>query len=163
MFTLVALVGPLLGWLQSTALAQTVAESLLLTGFLSSVHLLGLTLIVGSALVSSLRLIGVMLPASPVRSVTDPAGLGIWVGLTISVVTGVLLVAPRGPYAADNGFFQTKMLLLAAAVVVHATLYRRVTRRHDSTPMMLRLTGALGLSLWSGVAVAGCAYILLEY
>ena len=32
---LVALVGPLLGWLQSTALAQTVAESLLLTGFLS--------------------------------------------------------------------------------------------------------------------------------
>ena len=63
----------------------------------------------------------------------------------------------------ENGFFQTKMLLLAAAVVVHATLYRRVTRRHDSTPMMLRLTGALGLSLWSGVAVAGCAYILLEY
>ena len=163
MFSVFALVEPMLGWLQSTSLAQTVAQSLLLTGFLSSVHLLGLTLVVGGALVSSLRLLGLMLPGAPLGSVTGPAGRGIWIGLAISVVTGVLLVSPRGIYAAENNFLQIKMLLLVTAVLMHATLYRHVDRAPDPKPLTLRVTGTLGLVLWGGVAVAGCAYILLEY
>lgn len=163
MHTTLALVAPVLGWLQSTALAQTVAGSQLLTGFLSSVHLLGLMLVLGGALVSSLRLLGVMLTAAPLRSVTGPAGRGIWIGLLVSVATGVLLVSPRGPYAAGNSFFQLKMLLLVSAVLFHATLYRRVTNTGDSRPLTQRAVGAVGLTLWGGVAVAGCAYILLEY
>jgi hypothetical protein len=163
MFTALLLVEPLLEWLQSTGTAQAIAQSLMLTGFLSSVHLLGLMLVVGGALVSSLRLLGIMLADVPISSVAGPTGRGIVAGLLISVTTGFLLVSPRALAAFDNGFFQIKMVLLLAAVLLHVTLFRRVTRQVDVGPLMLKATGALGLGLWGGVAAAGCAYILLEY
>jgi hypothetical protein len=154
--------GPLLAWLQASRIAATVGGSTQLTGFLSAIHLLGLTLVVGGALVSSLRLLGALLPERPVRDVTAAAGQGMLLGLTISVTSGLLLFAPRASAAAENTFFQVKMLLLVAASVFHFAVYRRVSRRRDASAGVLRLTGALGLALWFGVALAGCAFILLE-
>lgn len=161
--TLLSLAAPLLDWVQSTAIAQAVAQSLYLTGILSSIHLVGLMLVVGGALVSGLRMLGLLLVATPISAVTAPAGRGMLLGLFVSTTTGLLLVAPRALPAAENGFFQIKMLLLFAAVVLHVTLYRRVTRQEDPRPLTVRITGALALALWGGVAAAGCAYILLEY
>jgi hypothetical protein len=152
----------LLGRLQSSGLATAIGESALATGLLSSIHLLGLTLIVGGALVSGLRLLGVMFARRPVPEVTLGIRRGIAIGLVISAVTGFLLMAPRATSAFRNEFFQTKMLLLAAAVVFHFSWCRAITARAGAKPVALRLTGALGLVLWFGVAVAGCAYILLE-
>jgi uncharacterized protein DUF6644 len=143
-------------------MATTIAQSQLLNGFLSGIHLLGLTLIVGGALVSSLRLLGIIFPERPVLAVTAAAGRGIILGLAVSVATGFPLFASRATTIAENGFFQIKMLLLVTAVVFHFTLYRRVTRRLDVQPRLLKFTGAWGLALWFGVAAAGCAFILLE-
>ena len=153
---------PALAWLQSTRIATTIGHSNLLTGFISAIHLLGLTLIAGAALVSSLRLLGVVFPERPVPDITGAARRGIALGLAVSVGSGLLLFAPRAATVFDNGFFQLKMLLLTAAVVFHWTLYRNVTGRADAGPFLLRLTGTLGLTLWFGVALAGCAFILLE-
>ena len=157
-----SMVDTFLDWFQSTVLAETVGQSLLLTGFLSSVHLLGMTLVVGGALVASLRLLGILLPDRPVVTVTGPAGRGIMTGLAISVSTGLLLVAPRAFGAFENRFFRVKMLLLLGAVILHVTLFRSVTRQASQRPLILKITGACELALWAGVAVAGCAFILLE-
>jgi len=54
------------------------------------------------------------------------------------------------------------MLLLASAVVFHFGVCRGASRHIDATLSRARLTGGLGLLLWFGVAVAGCAFILLE-
>lgn len=152
----------LLAWVETTRIATTVKESLLLTGGLSAVHLLGFTLVTGGALVANLRLLGVLFPERPVADVTIPAGRGIAVGLAVSVATGLLLFAPRALAASANGTFQLKMLLLVAAAVFHATLHRRVAQRAPATKPVLRMTGAVGLALWLGVALAGSAFILLE-
>lgn len=154
--------GPLLAWVQGTRIAATIGQSTLLIGFISAIHLLGLTLLVGGALVSSLRMLGVILIEHPVIDITPAPGRGMIVGLTISVTTGLLLFAPRASAAAENSFFQVKMLLLFAAAMFHFAVYRRVSRRTDARPSVVKFTGGLGLALWVGVAIAGCAFILLE-
>lgn len=152
---------PFLESLQASRLATTVGGSTLLLGLLSAIHLIGLTLLVGGALVSSLRLLGVLLADHPVIDVTATPGRGMLLGLSISVASGLLLFAPRAPAAVENGIFQTKMLLLLAAAVVHFAVQRRAVRRPHTPRWVLKLAGASGL-LWFGVAAAGCAYILLE-
>lgn len=149
-------------WLQTTRVAATVGDSNLLMGALSATHLVGFTLITGGALVSNLRMLGVLLSGQPVLDITRPASRGIAVGLVISVVTGVLLFSPRATAASRNGIFQIKMLCLIAAAVFQYSLHRAVARRSAASPGLLRATGAVGLSLWLGVALAGCAFILLE-
>ena len=149
---------PFLAWIQATRIATTIGQSTLLTGFLSAIHLLGLTLLVGGALVSGLRMLGIILTDRPTSDVAPGPVRGMFAGLVISVGSGLLLFAPRASAAAENSFFQVKMLLLCAAVAFHFAVYRGASRRSDDA----KLTGGVGLILWFGVAVAGCAFILLE-
>jgi uncharacterized membrane protein len=148
-------------WLESTRLAKTVGDSLYLTGFLSSVHLLGMTLVAGGALLSGLRLLGRVFTDQPIRAVTTVTSRAIVIGLGISVTTGILLLAPRATKVSQNGYFQIKMILLVAAVACHVSLFRMVTVRPQTTRAVTRLTGALGVTLWFGVVLAACAFILL--
>lgn len=148
-------------WLEGTRLAMTVRDSLMLTGALSAVHLVGFTLTTGGALVANLNLLGLLFPDRPPIEVTRPATRGIAFGLAISALTGALLFAPRATVASVNGIFQVKMLLLVTAVLFHAFVHQRVARAE--TPSSVRRgTGAIGLLLWIGLALAGCAFILLE-
>lgn len=152
----------LFSWLQATAVAAAVGQSVLLTGALSAVHLLGFTLITGGAFVANLRLLGILLTDRAPWEISRPASRGIALGLVMSVATGILLLSPRAVAASANRIFQIKMLLLASAAVFHFTVHRAVSRRGQVSRAALRLTGAAGFLLWFGLALAGCAFILLE-
>jgi len=154
--------GPLAAWLQTTGMATAVGESTLLSGLLSGMHLIGLTLLVGGALVSMLRLLGLIFPDRPVSDITAATDRGMMLGLAISIATGFLLLAPRASQFIGNSSFQTKMLVLLSAGLFHFAVRRRVIRRSDAGPGALGLAGACGFALWFGVALAGCALILLE-
>lgn len=149
-------------WIQASGVAGAVRDSLLLTGALSAMHVLGFTLVTGGALIGNLRLLGLLLTDHPVLDVTRPAGRGVAVGLTISLPTGALLFAPRATQASINTIFQVKMALRALATAFHFTIHRSATRRASVAPNGLRTIGATSLLLWAGVAMAGCAFILLE-
>ena len=154
--------GSFFSWLEATDVARAIAESLFATASLSALHVIGFTLITGSALVANLRLLGVFLNQRPIFEVTGPARRAIAVGLAVSVATGLLLFAARAASISVNGTFQVKMLLLVAAAVFHFTVHRNVTQGASGTAPLLRATGAVGLALWLGVAAAGCVFILLE-
>jgi len=149
-------------WLQATGIATTIDQSTMLTGLLSATHLLGLTLLVGGALVSGLRMLGVLLPERPHPEIAGTAFRGMTLGLAISVTTGLLLFAARATTVAEKGTFQLKMVLLFSAAVFHFVAYRKVTRQTHVRPLQLQLTGAFALALWFGVALAGSAFILFE-
>ena len=160
-------------WLESTGVAVAVRDTLLLNAGLSAVHLIGFTLTTGGALVANLNLLGVLFPGRPPIEVTRPASRGIALGLAISVLTGVLLFAPRATVASANWIFQLKMTLLATAVLFHVFVHRRVARSPGHNHMSGRrtrswargaqqATAVVGLLLWTGLALSGCAFILLE-
>lgn len=149
-------------WVETTVLAIAIRESLRLTAGLSAAHLVGFTLVTGGALVANLRLLGVLLPGRPAAQITDPAARGIAVGLALSVTTGLLLFGPRASSAAANSTFQLKMGLLVAAAAFHFVVHRQVARHGTASTAVQRMTGAVGLALWTSLALAGCAFILLE-
>ena len=156
---------PLYAWIQSTSVATLVSQTLLLNACLSSLHLVGGTLLVGGVLVSSLRLMGAVLRGRPVAEVTGAMRTGILIGLAINIVTGLLMVSPRIADAAANWIFQSKMALLAAAVIFHFGWYRPAARgnRPSFLPgLPAGAVGAIGLALWLGVLAAGVGFILLE-
>ena len=81
--------------------------------------------------------------------------------MSVAVVTGALLVSPRIVNAASNTFFRTKMLLLASALLCHLTLFQRASTMTLQGRRSVGV-GALALTLWLGVVLAGAAFILLE-
>jgi hypothetical protein len=107
-------------------------------------------------------MVGVILTDRPLSEVTPGPRGAMIVGLMISAVSGLLLFSPRAAAAAENSFFQIKMTLLCAAALFHFAVYRGVSQRTDAESSVVKLTGGLGLILWSGVAIAGCAFILFE-
>ena len=115
----------------------------------------------GSTLISNLRLVGVFLADRPLDEVTRPAARAAWIALVISAATGGLLFVPRASGAVENPTFQLKMLLLFTAVGVQALAVPRVAHARLQ-PAAARATGAAGLLLWLGLALAGCAFILFE-
>jgi uncharacterized membrane protein SirB2 len=159
--TIRPIIASMLEWLQATPVAEAISQSLLLNAALSSVHLLGITLLVGSVLVSSLRLIGVAFVDWPAAEVTRTTRSGTLLGLAVTVGTGLFLVSPRAVNAAGNSFFQTKLALLAAALILSFTFFRHAsatTAERRRAPVV----GMVTLLLWLGVVVSGAAFILLE-
>jgi hypothetical protein len=146
-----------LSWVETTALALRVRDSLLLTASLSAIHLLGVTLVGGSALFSGLRLAGLLLRDQPIETILRPAGRTIALGLLLAMGTGVLLVLPRLSGAVQNEFFRWKMAFLAAALLTQWAGFRRLAAGRPSRGLALVTSSAC-----LAIVVAGAAFILLE-
>jgi len=122
--------------LQSSWFAGVISELPLATASLSSLHLLGFTLVMGSALFCGLHLLGLLLPGQPTAAIVRPAAM--------------------------NPIFRLKMLFLLGAVLLHAFVVKPLEARPAAGVLRRRMSGFAVLVLWVGVAVAGCAFILLE-
>jgi hypothetical protein len=146
-------------WIEASGLARTIQGSTLLTGVLSSFHLIGLALVTGGALFSNLAGFGAVGPREFRADAIRPAARAMTVGLLVSITTGLLLFMPRAVTAAENSTFRIKMSLLLLAAFLHFTVQRGSP---GELAGVSRAARALGLVLWLGVAIAGCAFILLE-
>ena len=149
----------MLAWFETTALALTVRDSLVLTALLSGVHLVGMTISVGAVLVMTLRLTGRAFAETPLHAAVVPASRGLAAGVMLSLTSGLLLVLPRASTAVENSFFQNKMLALALAVAFQVVLFRRLSR---SSGIVRGATGVAATLLWGAVAVLGCLFTLVE-
>lgn len=148
--------------LADSGLADAINQSSYMMGALSSVHMVGLTLIVGSSIVVGLRSFGLLLPEQPLSDVMRPAGRAVLLGFSISLLTGFLMFTPRAVSVSGNPVFQTKMLLVTGAVVFQLTLFRFVLRGGGSHALWRCLSGALGIVLWFAVAVYGVLFTVFE-
>ena len=152
----------LFAWIETTAVARATANSLALTAALSAIHLLGFTLVMGSAVLANLKRLGALLPTCSVAEVLRPANRAILVGLAISAATGALLFAARATAVSANGMFQLKMLLLVTAAAFHFVVGRNDRAQDSVASPHTRVGAALSLALWFALAVTACAFILLE-
>src|SRR5205085_2574301 len=121
------------------------------------VHVLGISLVVGSIAMLDLRLLGVLYRD---RRVTDLARETLpwtWSGFVVAVVAGMLLFLSQPTKYYVNPPFLMKFLLIALAGVnmgvFHRFSYRRVAEwdLRRSPPISAKLAGALSLTLWLGV------------
>lgn len=155
------LLADLFAGIEHSTIAVTVRDSTVLTGMLSGLHLIGLTLIVGSSLVSLAAVAGLIVNDQPVAEITRAARRATVFGFIISLTTGLLLVSFRLAMSTTSRAFQVKLSLILAALLFHFLVYAPAARGQRSV-LPPRLAGAVAFLLWFGVVLAGCAFILFE-
>ena len=153
--------GDFFSQIERSSLANSIRDSTILTGTLSGMHLIGLTLIVGSVLVSSAGLAGLIANDQPVAELTRATRRASIVGLIISITSGLLLVSFRINMSVANPAFKIKMLTLVVAVLFHFLVYMPAARGQRSA-VSTKLAGGVAFLLWFGVVLGGCAFILFE-
>ncbi len=147
-------------WLQNTDLAFEIGATWWFP-LLESIHVIALALVVGSIVMVDLRLIGITARSYALSQISRELVPWTWIGFIVATITGTgMFISRPGAYAA-NPAFQTKLVLLVLAGVNVAAFHTRVMRsveRWDTgavTPGGAKLAGAVSLTLWVGVVLAG--------
>lgn len=158
----------ILGWIEATAVATWVRESISLFAYptILSVHAIGLAFLVGASAVISLRLLGVAqeIPLAPVEKIFAVA----WAGFWVNAISGTLLLMAAATSMLTNPVFVIKLVFIVFAVVNLRIIKTRVFGDRESieagvVPKIGRTLAWSSLGLWFGAIVAGrlTAYTLL--
>jgi hypothetical protein len=148
-------------WLHETSLAAAMRASPLLFPWVESVHVLAITLVVGSIAAVDLRLLGLASQSRPITRLIHEILPLTWVAFAIALLTGTTLFTSNAIEYAHNGPMRLKMLLLVIAginmLVFHLVTYRSIGAWDEAprTPLSARLAGGTSLLLWIGIVVFG--------
>jgi hypothetical protein len=150
-----------LHWLKDRDFATAIRENGTLFPWIESVHVLAVTIVVGTVALIELRLLGVTSLNRPVSRVLKDVLPLTWGGFALALVSGFLLFSSNATTYAYNTFFLIKAgLLLLAGVNAFAfhTFTARSLPRWDtatSTPIQAKLSGVLSLAMWVGIVACG--------
>jgi hypothetical protein len=143
-------------WLNATP-AHDWARDLLrgerwLSPTIQSIHIVGVAVVVGSAGMLNLRLLGWAVPSQTPAEMARR--LMPWMGwaLAVQLATGGLLILNRPARYFENGAFLAKLAMLVVAVALTALL---AGRTHGAPRGPDRLLAAIALIAWVGVILAG--------
>jgi len=149
-----------LAWLETTAAATAMRQSLWLYPVVEILHILGFVVLVGSAAMFDLRLLGLsrQLPVTGMERHLLP-----WARAAAFVIvpTGGLMFVAHATEFAGNPAFRLKLILLVAAALNAAVFHLRPFRRvaewdHGATaPLTARFAAGFSLALWTGVIACG--------
>jgi hypothetical protein len=150
-----------LEWLYATDWAAAIRENEYAFPWIECVHVLAITLVVGSISVVDLRLLGLASRDRSVRQVLHDVLPITWAAFGLALASGFLLFASNAPAYARNPFLQAKLGLLLLAGLNMALFHRWAHGRLQAweasavLPWRAKLAGAVSLLCWVGVVAAG--------
>jgi hypothetical protein len=163
----------MLSWLESTSIAVWLGESPSLWAYptILTLHTAGLAVLVGACWVLDLRLLGINrhVPLAAFRW-TFPV---IAIGLTVNIVTGLLLFVKNASTWGTAVPFLVKMLLVAASVATLVPIRAHVLRGDEVSGVpadsprakagRVRLWAVASILFWSAAVTAGrlLAYLVV--
>ncbi len=154
---------PVFEWMESTPVAQTIRHSASLIALIESVHLIGLTLLLGTILMVDLSLLGFGIGRSPASRIARELKGWTTAGLAIMLLSGPLILSAEAIRCYKTPAFWTKMVLLGIAVIFHFTVHKKVVSEEPPAPRYRAgWTACLSLGLWTSVALAGKAIAIFQ-
>lgn len=147
-------------WLEGRDYSSAIRTSDWLFPTIETLHVLTLTLVVGSIAMVDLRLIGVASRERPVRQLTADVLPWTWISFVLAAISGFLMFSSSATKYLDDGPFRVKLALLVLAgvnmAVFHCLTYRRVQEWDRAVPpMAAKLAGGISLLLWIGIVFCG--------
>jgi hypothetical protein len=155
------MIDSLLQSLQNTSIASAIREGDSLFPWIECVHVLALTLVIGSIAMVDLRLLGLRSRDRGVVETTAEVLPITWTAFVFALISGGLMFSSNALAYAHNTFFQAKMALLVFAGLnmlgYHLVVGRNASSWHTgvSTPLKARLVGGTSLVLWIAIAACG--------
>jgi hypothetical protein len=147
--------------LQDTSIATAIREGETAFPWVECVHVLALTLVIGSIAIVDLRLLGLASRDRGVAQTTASVLPVTWTAFGFAVASGGLLFASNATTYAHNFYFQVKMALIALAGINMAVYHLFLNRGADTwqtpalTPLRARVVGGLSLCMWIAIAAFG--------
>jgi hypothetical protein len=147
--------------IQETDIGTAIRENGSLFPWIESLHVLSLTVVLGSVAILDFRLLGWASRDRSVDKILADVLPRLWVAFGCAFVTGSLLFASNALTYAHNPFFRSKFALLFLLALNTAIFGRGVGRRliewqrAATPPGWARVAGAVSLVLWIGVTVCG--------
>ena len=150
-----------IAFLEDSTLADSIREGDTLFPVIESVHVLAISLVIGSILVLDLRLLGIASLDRPVSRLSRSILPVTWCAFATAAASGSLLFIANLTKYLGNGWFVAKMSLLALAglnmIVFHAVTARDLRRweRNHPPPRSARLAGLVSIVLWIAIVTCG--------
>lgn len=136
-------------WLYHTPIGEALRSNRVLFPLISSIHLLGLALLLGTILVIDLGLVGVAMRRQPVSRVAAQLDPFTRTGLAVMLITGPILLTGEAIKMYGNWAFWIKLGFVALAVGFYFTVHRKATSNCSSfSPAGARSVGIISLALW---------------
>ena len=149
-----------LEWLETSALALFVQESLWAYPIILSGHAVGMAILVGIALMVNLRLLGIAqaVPLAPLQTMVK---LGLW-GFAINFISGLMLFAADASFFFGSWPFRIKFVLLVVGGYSLWLVYKQLgiaASGNEGSPA--KVVPTVAVVAWVGVIVSGrlIAYI----
>ena len=151
----------MLEWLEATSVGLMIRESAYGFQVTVAVHLMAITLSVGTLVWFDLRLLGASMTGYQASTIYRRLMPWMFTGFALMFISGFMLFIAFATAAYDNMYFRIKIaaMLLAAA---NAFLYHRFTERRiaewDASPTPpggARAAGLVSICVWVVVIVAG--------
>ena len=147
-------------WPISAAMRGELPGSEWLFPIIETLHVMALTIVVGSIAMVDLRLLGIASRDSAVSRLSAEVLPWTWTAWVVAAVFGTLMfMAKAGTYAGNLQFllkFACMGLAALNMLVFHFGVYREVMRWDEAEPpTSAKMAGALSLLLWAGVVFFG--------
>lgn len=145
-------------WFDAMPISKIIRDSTYIFPVVEVLHLFGLTLLLGTVTVISLRMLGVGMrrqSVSEVASQLQPWSIG---AACLTIFSGILLFLSEAMKCYANAAFPYKMWLLLGGIVLFLAAHRRITSPTSKLSSgAMKVIAVLSLILWYGVAIAGRA------
>ena len=144
--------------LQESALGHVMRSSPALYPAVEILHILGFVVLVGSILALDLRLLGLgrAVPIQPMAQLLLPLSR---CGFLLAVSMGFLLFSADAAHVVRNPAFQTKLLLIAAALVniliAHVGPWRRLALWRSEASDGAKVAALVSVLLWLSAVCSG--------
>ena len=154
--------GPFFAWCQKTYIGHYITEATYVFAVIETIHIMGLSILLGTTLVVDLRLLGYGLRRSSAWQVSHELEPWTLSCLVVVIGTGICLYLSEALRLSYSGPFFFKMILFVFAMVIHFTIHWRATSKNAVEGSMFgKVAACLSLISWLSVALAGRAIAFL--
>ncbi|WLH81701.1 MULTISPECIES: DUF6644 family protein [unclassified Pseudomonas] len=146
----------IIAWIYASPLSTAIRDILWVIPTVQSIHIIAITVLFGSALVSDLRLAGVLASDEPLRGVVRRYYPWMRNALIVLLMTGLLMIIAEPDRVLVNTTFWLKMALVATAFGLTLWLRRPLLRAPDNgDPRPIKALAWLSIGLWCVVIICG--------
>ena len=147
-------------WLEHRSFAVAIAESTWLFPIAETIHVLALTVVVGSVAMMDLRLLGIGNKERPASEVIANSLPWAWSAFAVAFVAGSMMFSSKAATYYNNTPFRIKMLCLFLAAL-NMLIFHSFTARSMASwdqgrpPMGARVAAGLSLTFWVMIVATG--------
>ena len=124
-----------------------------------TIHLLGISVVMGSAVLINLRVLGVALRSQSTEDLIRRLAPWTWTALPLLALSGLVFIVAQPYRYFDNPIFRLKFALMVPAIATTVAFHRRP----DARGRLAVVLAVVSLALWIGVVLAGRWIAYVDY